>query len=126
LATFVLFDLTREHFADLNERSSHSEILGKFNSLYLGHNRAEGSTQQAAAKAFQRTIVREFIDEEDSIKSRAKEHGFEASLISNGFAKRRHGELDEQTGQSDELTYYKGRVSALEREVDELKGLVKT
>jgi LPS sulfotransferase NodH/transposase-like protein len=33
----VLFDLTKEHFADLSEKSSHSQILAKFNSLYLGH-----------------------------------------------------------------------------------------
>lgn len=33
----VLFDLTREHFAHLSHRSSHAEILTKFNSLYLGH-----------------------------------------------------------------------------------------
>ena len=33
----VLFDLTREHFAHLSNKSSHAEILTKFNSLYLGH-----------------------------------------------------------------------------------------
>lgn len=32
----VLFDLTKEHFAGLNETSSHAEILANFNSLYLG------------------------------------------------------------------------------------------
>jgi LPS sulfotransferase NodH len=34
----VLFNLTKEHFADLSETSSHTEILEKFNSLYSGHH----------------------------------------------------------------------------------------
>ena len=35
----VLFGLTKEHFADLREKSSHTEILTKFNSLYSGQQR---------------------------------------------------------------------------------------
>jgi LPS sulfotransferase NodH len=33
----VLFNLTKEHFADLSETASHTEILEKFNSQYSGH-----------------------------------------------------------------------------------------
>jgi LPS sulfotransferase NodH/transposase-like protein len=75
------------------------------------------------ASIFQLSIVSEFIKEGKSIKSLAKQHGIDRSLISYWIAKHRHGELGEQSVQADALTYYKNRVYMLEREVDQLKRL---
>jgi LPS sulfotransferase NodH len=57
----VLFNLTKEHFADLTETASHTEILQKFNSQYSGHQGWVATKIMAAALSI---IVREArIDE---------------------------------------------------------------
>jgi transposase-like protein len=75
------------------------------------------------ASAFQLSIVNEYIKKRKSIKSLANQHGIDRSLISYWIAKHRYGELGQESVQADALTYYKGRVSMLERELEQLKRL---
>lgn len=84
---------------------------------------AQVPTAQKPTNDFRLAIVHEFTRKKRSIRSLAEKYGIEPSLISYWIAKHKHGELDERSMRAEELTYFKGRISMLERQVDELKRL---
>jgi LPS sulfotransferase NodH/transposase-like protein len=79
------------------------------------------SAAEGASNDYRLAIVNEFTKKRRSIQFLAKKHGIERSLISYWIAKQKHGELDERSMKAEESTYLKGRISMLERQVDELK-----
>lgn len=82
---------------------------------------AQALPAQKPANDFRLAIVHEFIGKRRSIRSLAEKYGIEPSLISYWIAKHRHGELDNRGVVAEELTFFKGQVAMLEREVEELK-----
>jgi LPS sulfotransferase NodH/transposase-like protein len=84
---------------------------------------AQAPTAQKPTEDFRLAIVKEFTRKKRSIRSLAEKHGIEPSLISYWIAKHRHGELGERSTGAEELTFFKGKVAMLERQLDELKRL---
>jgi LPS sulfotransferase NodH/transposase-like protein len=82
---------------------------------------AQAPTAQKPTNDFRLAIVHEFTRKKRSIRSLAKKYGLEPSLISYWIAKHRHGELDERSTGAEELTFFKGKVAMLERQLGELK-----
>jgi LPS sulfotransferase NodH/transposase-like protein len=84
---------------------------------------AQVSAAQKQTNDFRVAIVHEFTRKRRSIRSLAEKYGVEASLISYWIAKHKHGELDERSTGAEELSFYKGKVALLERQLDELRRL---
>jgi LPS sulfotransferase NodH/transposase-like protein len=87
---------------------------------------AQAPAPQKPTNDFRLAIVQEFIGKKHSIRSLAEKYGIERSLISYWIAKHRHGELDARSTGTEELTFFKGKVAMLVREVEELKRLSRT
>jgi transposase-like protein len=87
---------------------------------------AQAPPAQKPTNDFRLAIVQEFTTKKRSIRSLAQKYGIQPSLISYWIAKHRHGELGERSTGAEELTFFKGKVDMLEREVEELKRLSRT
>ncbi len=87
----------------------------------LNVSRTQLLTAEEASNDFRLAIVLEFIEKKRSIRSLAEKYGVDRSLISYWVAKHKHGELDSRSTGAQELSFFKGRVAILERQIDELK-----
>jgi LPS sulfotransferase NodH/transposase-like protein len=61
-----------------------------------------------------------------SIRSIGEKYGIDPSLISYWIMKHKHGELGARSKGTEELTFLKGKIAMLERQVEELKRLSRT
>jgi transposase-like protein len=76
-----------------------------------------------ASDDFRLAIVLECTKKKRSIRSVGEKYGIEPSLISYWIAKHKHGELKDRSNGTEELTFFKGKVAMLERQVEDLKRL---
>jgi LPS sulfotransferase NodH/transposase-like protein len=66
-------------------------------------------------------IAQEHVGQKRSIRFLAEKYGIDRALVSYWIAQHRYGALEERYPSADELAFLKGRISALQREVEQLK-----